>query len=162
MKVNIISNELMTYDMELHQYVLTSDAAMKYLGIDINSVYASQQVANAELIKQSMQVYDWMYSQLLPGAKANVEFLIATGDVYRDVIFKALLGQLEYAIESRGNEVPLQHGVLLSKGTVIPVEQLRGEVQVSLKTVQAITNAGLLYNGRYNWRVPVSQYRVGY
>jgi hypothetical protein len=162
MKVNITSDKYMTYNYALHQYVLTRDAAMTFLGIDLYSIYSSQQVANAELINQAMQVYSWLYDQLQPGAKRNVEYLIATGDPYREAMFKALLGQCEYAVASSGNEVSLQHGIQLSKGTVVPVETLRGRLQVSLKTEQAINSVGLLYTGQYRWKVPDRIYRKGY
>lgn len=162
MKVNITNDAYMRYDYELHQYIVTPEAIQKYIGIDIYSVYTNQQTAHAELVNQSTQVYSWLYDQLPPGTNRNVEFLIATGDPYRDAMFKALLGQAEYALASRGNEVPLQHGVLLSKGTVIPIEALRGNVQVSLKTEQALNRVGLLYNGRYSWGVPDRIYRKGY
>jgi|LFRM01.1.fsa_nt_gb hypothetical protein len=161
-KVNVYDDDKLKYDYDLHQYVINPDAIQKYLGIDIYSVYATQQVANAELVNQSMQVYNWLYDQIPPGTQRNVEYLIATGGVFREAIFKALIGQAEYALASRGNEVPLQHGISFSKGTAIPLEVLRGNVQVSLKTEQALRKAGLLYNGVYRWRVPTSVYRKGY
>lgn len=160
--VNITNDTLLDYDYTLHQYVLTVDAVKQYLGLDVVAEFRTTQKANAELIKQSMQVYSYMYSQIMRGNKPQFEYLIATGNQYREAIFNALLGQCEYALESRGNQVPLQHGVLLSKGTVIPLASLRGDVQVSLKTVQSLSEAGLLYSGTLNWVVPQTLYRVGY
>jgi hypothetical protein len=152
----------MDYDYTLHEYVLTAEAVKKYLGLDVVAEFRTVQAANAELIKQSMEVYAYMYSAGLRGNKPQIEYLIATGGQYRVAIFHALLGQCEYAMESRGNLVPLQHGVLLSKGTVIPLELLRGDVQVSLRTVQSLSEAGLLYGGKLGWVVPSAMYRVGY
>jgi len=160
--VNVYDDNLLKYDYDLHQYVLNADAASKYLGRDIYAEYQSQQIANAELINQSNQVYAFLYSRIAVGAERQVEYLIATGGKYRDAMFKALLGQCQYALESRGTDVPLQHGVLLSKGVVIPQEALRGSVQVSLATEQALSKSGLLYCGAYKFTVPNSVYRVGY
>lgn len=160
--INVYDDNLLKYDYDLHQYVLNPDAAAKYLGRDIFTEYQTQQIAIAELINQSNQVYGFLYSQISVGAERQVEYLIATGGKYREAMFKALLGQCQYALESRGNDVPLQHGVLLSKGVVIPQEALRGTVQVSLATEQALARSGLLYCGAYKLSVPNNIYRIGY
>lgn len=159
MEVNIFEDNYMKYDFVLHQYYLTPEATLEYVNVDLNAIYGSNG-AIVELKKHSSQVYSWLYSKVMPSSKMHVEFLIATGGMYRDAMFKALLAQAEYAATSGGNEVQLQHGVQLSKGLVTSIEVLRGNLQVALGVEQALSSVGLLFNGFYNWRL--INPRVGY
>ena len=159
MKISIISDEYMEYDLKSHKYILTPQAVLEELGVDLHEVYGSDDKITKELKKRTKEVYHWLYSKA-PASKYHIEYLIATGGIYREAVFEALLGQVEYAIESAGSQVALQPGVLLSKGSVVPLEQLRGDVVVSLRTQQALQEAGLLYQGFYSWK-PLP-FREGY
>lgn len=148
------SNEYMTYDKEEHKYILTSQAVIDYLGInliselnDINSV-ASQNKVNWFLYKVSDLIYSYIY-------KWNIrndiqEYIIAKIPSARNIIFKAMLEQVEYM--KVNGELATFSGVNITKGQVMPSFASRFICEMAkdkLNTIVKETGYPLTYSGAY-------------
>ena len=113
----------MTYSLADHRYILTIAAAndicnaAEYFGGDDKT----QRVLNSI----SRTIYDYIHSFGAPRNKFFVDYQIATRTSLREVIFNAMIAQLEAHIESGLDDLKKQSGVNIENGLVIDQRVLK-------------------------------------
>jgi hypothetical protein len=156
------NDDNLIYDVDLHAYVITPKAVENNLGENIEIAYGGLEKAQIQLKNNSRKLYSWLYSQINISSKKLVEYRLAMDVNYRDVIFQALLAQVEYALESSADTLGSQHGINVEKGTAMNIRDLRDERLVSAQAIQTLRSAGLLYTGTYGYTVSQAAYRRDY
>lgn len=149
------------YDLDSHQYILTYQGVINGLGEDLYQYNMDAQTAAKFLERVSKQVYRYIYQYVKFSATRWVEYRLAKDESLRDVIYNAILGQVEYYLASAGPLVALQTGLSIEKSKVIPLEELRGNRKIAESTEMILLNSGVLYTGDYPY-FPHDIYRTDY
>lgn len=155
------SDDIMEYDINKHQYVLTYNGVLQGLGIDLYQYNIDSENIDFFLKRTSAQIYNYIKIHVRNSSWLWVEYVMAMDSDLRDVIYEALLGQVEYFVASGGSLVALQHGVSLEKDRFVPLSELRGARKIADSTEMILLNNGLLYTGDYPM-FDMEKYRVGY
>ena len=154
-------DENLVYDYDAHQYVLTYQGVLNGLGEDLYKYNMDVPTAANFLERISKQVYRYIFQYPKQSALRWVEYRLAKEEELRDVIFQAIIGQVEYYLASAGPLIAMQTGVSIEKSKVIPLEELRGNRKIAESTEMILLNSGILYAGHYPY-FPKELYREGY
>jgi hypothetical protein len=143
------NDENLVYDFDSHQYIITYNGVLNGLGEDLYEYNMDVPAAAKFLERISKQVYRFIYQHVKYSATRWVEYRLAKEEELRDVVFEAILGQVEYYLASAGPLVAMQTGVSIEKSKVIPLEELRGNRKIAESTEMILLNSGILYTGHY-------------
>jgi hypothetical protein len=155
------NDENLKYDYDAHQYILTYQGVLNGLGEDLYKYNMDVPTAANFLERISKQVYRYIFQYPKQSAIRWVEYRLAKEEELRDVIYQAILGQVEYYLASAGPLIAMQTGVSIEKSKVIPLEELRGNRKIAESTEMILLNSGILYAGHYPY-FPRELYREGY
>ena len=155
------NDENLVYDYDAHQYIITYQGVLNGLGEDLYKYNMDVPTAANFLERISKQVYRYIYQYPKQSAIRWVEYRLAREEELRDIIFQAILGQVEYYLASAGPLIAMQTGVSIEKSKVIPLEELRGNRKIAESTEMILLNSGILYAGHYPY-FPRELYREGY
>lgn len=155
------NDENLTYDYDAHQYILTYQGVINGLGEDLYQYNMDATTASKFLERISKQVYRYIYQYAKVSTTRWVEYRLAKEEELREVIYQAIIGQVEYYLASAGPLIALQTGVSIEKSKAIPLEELRGNRKIAESTEMILLNSGILYTGDYPY-FPRELYRVGY
>lgn len=140
----------MKYDYDKHRYILTQSGVEERLKINLqkelnlsNSSNPADEV-NAFLNDVSLEVYDFVYAHVMN--KYAMEYLIAKKPLLRETIKDAMLEQAKYMYIN--GSIANESGIDFTKGTAIPLDEIRGERRISPYAKNLLSTAGLLYSGR--------------
>lgn len=101
-------DEKLVYDKTFHRYRLNHEGEILSNYIP-NFNFAYGENALTELDSQSNNVYNYLYSQTHQANVEYFEYLLACDEKLRDLIFKMLIEQLRYDIQSGGNGIAYEH-----------------------------------------------------
>ena len=103
-----LNDTKLIYDFNFHRYKLNYDSEIisRYVP-NFYEVYGDN--SDFEIDSQSNNVYTYLYSQTNSANKEYFEYLLACDETLRDIIFKMLIEQLRYDIQSGGNSVAYEH-----------------------------------------------------
>jgi hypothetical protein len=155
------NDDNLVYDFDSHQYIITYNGVLNGLGEDLYQYNMDVPTAAKFLERISKQVYRFIYQHVKYSATRWVEYRLAKEEELRDVIYQAILGQVEYYLASAGPLIAMQTGVSIEKSKVIPLEELRGNRKIAESTEMILLNSGVLYTGHYIM-FPRELYREGY
>lgn len=151
----------LVYDYDAHQYIITYQGVLNGLGEDLYKYNMDVPTAASFLERISKQIYRYIYQYAKLSTTRWVEYRLAKEEELRDVIYQAILGQVEYYLASAGPLIAMQTGVSIEKSKVIPLEELRGNRKIAESTEMILLNSGILYTGHYPY-FPRELYREGY
>lgn len=159
------SDDYMTYDYNMHRYVLTDKAVLDLLGENLNIILnnPSPETKNALLKKISNTVYNYILTASM--SPDYIEYILAMDVDLRPMIQDMLVSQVEYTLTN--GAVENFSGVNISKGSYIELDKIRNGQQVSMTVVQLANNMLPKYGHslRYACALPhvcKQFYRVGY
>lgn len=155
------NDDNLVYDFDSHQYIITYNGVLNGLGEDLYQYNMDVPTAAKFLERTSKQVYRFIYQYVKFSATRWVEYRLAKEDELRQVIYEAILGQVEYYLASAGPLVALQTGLSVENTKAIPLEDLRGNRKIAESTEMILLNSGILYSGHYIY-FPRELYREGY
>lgn len=101
-------DDKLIYDKTFHRYKINyeSEIVSHYVP-NFFEVYGEN--AEVEIDSQSNNVYTYLYAQTNSANKEYFEYLLACDENLRDLVFKMLIEQLRYDIQSGGNSVAYEH-----------------------------------------------------
>jgi hypothetical protein len=141
----------MKYDLVKRRYILTPDGVFFALNIRMENANMTIKDAERLLDRQSLQIYNFIKQHTAnTDAVKWKRYFMAKDDELREVIFEALVGQIEYYFASAGSLIALQTGVSIEKAKVIPLFELRGKRRIAEMSETTLEVSGLLYTGYYN------------
>jgi hypothetical protein len=155
------NDDNLRYDLNAHQYIITYNGVLNGLGEDLYQYNMDAPTAAKFLERISKQVYRYIYQFTKISATRWVEYRLAKEEDLRDVIYQAILGQVEYYLASAGPLIAMQTGVSIEKSKAIPLEELRGNRKIAESTEMILLNSGILYTGDYPY-FPGELHRVDY
>lgn len=154
----------MTYDYNMHQYVLTEKAALDLLGENLNEITNNSPTTTRALLKRNSGT---VYNYLIGDSQSPdyIEYILAMDEEQRERIQTMLVAQLEYTLFN--GAVDLYSGINISKGQYVDLKEIRGArkiadaVEVEANKVMRNYGFSLKYAGRLP-HVKKECYRVGY
>jgi hypothetical protein len=155
------NDDNLVYDLDAHQYIITYNGVLNGLAEDLYQYNMDVPTAAKFLERISKQVYRYIYQYAKLSTTRWVEYRLAKDEELREIIYQAILGQVEYYLASAGPLVALQTGLSIEKSKAIPLEELRGNRKIAESTEMILLNSGILYTGNYPY-FPKELYRVGY
>lgn len=153
-KIYPYSDDAMTYSEKWHRYVLTPQAVRDHLGVDLETRLNTRgavdraAVAPAFLNSVSRELYAYIYSCGVQNAMQ--EFLAAKHPAARDILFEAMLEQVNYTLLN--GDITKLSGVDIRKGTVMDRKALvvaqidPVAIEILSRPLDAVTPC-LIYNG---------------
>lgn len=101
-------DEMLIYDKIFHRYKLNfQNSVLSQYVPNVQMAYGSN--AQIEIDSQSNNVYTYLYSQTNQSNKDYFEYLLACDETIRPLIFKMLIEQLKYDMQSGGNAIAYEH-----------------------------------------------------
>lgn len=155
------NDDNLVYDFTSHQYIITYNGVLNGLAEDLYQYNMDAPEAAKFLERISKQVYRYIYQYAKLSTTRWVEYRLAKDEELREVIYQAILGQVEYYLASAGPLVAMQTGISIEKSKAIPLEELRGNRKIAESTEMILLNSGILYTGDYPY-FPKELYREGY
>lgn len=158
----------LVYDFAEHRYFLTIDSAQNNLGIDLANALGSEAKATRLVRKVSDFIYDYIYNFTREQNAVLIEYKIAKNDPqsgepeWRGALKKAMIEQLDYALQSDGDLIGYQHGVNIDKGTFMNVKNLRGRVEICAAAEKILKREQLLFRGMLNSYINIEDFRSDY
>lgn len=162
-------DEIMTYDYNVHRYVLTERGVERELGENLDLILNTAGDANPSTLAErilkrvSQTVYRYIYRDTQ--GEAWLEYILAKHPPLRDRIKEMLQAQLMYMLEN--GDISLYSGVNFARGQIMDVNALRDRAVVA-PDVEYLANEtveGLGYSLKYLGAlpcVPCELYRRGY
>lgn len=162
-------DDIMTYDVESHRYVLTERGVLSELGEDLDMVLNATGDANPSTLasrflrRVSQTVYTYLYRDTMN--EQWLEYILAKYPPLRETVKEMLQAQLLYMLMN--GDIGLMSGVNVAKGQVMDVYALRGKLRVApeVEDLAMRTISGLGYCLKYAGAlpcVPCELYRRGY
>lgn len=154
----------MIYDFDNHRYILNHEGSGEH--INIAKAYGSIENIKANLRSISRSIYNYIYSHTHSNNRNFVEFMLATEDSLRNVIYEAMLSQLIADVESGVDSVKNQAGINFENGQSLERPThfrhiLSPEAELILMNGDGKTN--ILYQGDRGFRLNDARYEtVGY
>lgn len=149
------------YDYNAHQYIITYNGVLNGLGEDLHQYNMDVPTTAKFLERISKQIYRYIFQFPKLSTTRWVEYRLAKEDDMRDVVYEAILGQVEYYLASAGPLVAMQTGISIEKSKAIPLEELRGNRKIAESSEMILLNSGILYTGDYPY-FPRELYRTDY
>lgn len=142
------NDDYLVYDIDRQMWVLTNLAVQRELGEDLISLAGNEQKAEVIRYEVSQDVMNYISRYSLNSAYKYKVWLLAKDENLRNLIKRVLLDQMRYYIRSGAGLIKDMHGIDISKGKVMNLQSMRGNVLVSASVEQQLLNSGLLYTGR--------------
>ncbi len=162
----IVNDTYMVYDLPKHMYIPQPKLFKDKLNLDINAWLGGEieELNYMEDLAYFIQDFCIEYAQSQDSNR--VKKLIAY-DIYEDAIGqrtslqRAYVELVRYAKNDEGDMIGIQTGY--RKGTVIPLNELRGSRELSSRLERVLKGTYLLYTGKRIWTLDDSvEYGVDY
>lgn len=140
----------MKYIKSKRQYVVTKDAVLNNLFLEeqIEEELKNSKKLNSFLMECSDDIYNMIYTYTLNSQKPVREWQLAKDKNYREVIKRALLAQVRYALRSAGSAIKDQHGIDFERLRSFDKGITRGFMHIAPEAERILENEGLLYVGK--------------
>ena len=157
----IKEDKYMTYDYENHIYIPTDELFLDKLGknLEVELGQNEDDGARESLNFRTDMAYfikdfalEYTQSCDIVNTRMQIEYDIAQDyNFQRRDLQRAYVEFARYAFNDEGDLVGLQSGVSLIKGQIVPVEQLRGRVELSSRLERILRQSGIWYKGTRAW-----------
>ena len=158
------SDNTMEYDLEEHQYVLTTSYVKKKLSTDLSTRLGSEDKALAFLQNVSDTFYTICYATCnVNYRQQNIktkEYLLAKDHTMREGIKKTLLAMVQSEIQSGALSTAYEHGRDFKTMLVMPKHTEYDDLVPAVKRLFELHE--LSYSGTYQFCVDPEDYRRDY
>ena len=155
----ITKDNYMSWDSTAHFYLPTDELIQAKLNINLEVELGSETEKNLFLEDAMWFIKDYLISygeqQAVTSNTRKIEYMLANNsNNERLSLQRAYVEFVRYAKNDEGDMVSLQTGLNLIKGQIVPINELRGRIELSGRLERILRNSGLLYGGVRTWTIP--------
>jgi hypothetical protein len=151
----------MVYDYDSHRYVLNHEGNGEHL--NVAKAYGSIENIKANLRSISRTIYTYIYTHTHTANRDYIEYLLATDESLRKVLYEAMLSQLEADVESGLDSVKNQAGINFENGSIIDRSaQMRYSISAQAEMILLNGNGktNIFYMGDRGFRMNDNRYEM--
>jgi hypothetical protein len=151
----------MVYDYDSHRYVLNHEGNGEHL--NVAKAYGSIENIKANLRSISRTIYTYIYTHTHTANRDYIEYLLATDESLRRVLYEAMLSQLEADVESGLDSVKNQAGINFENGSIIDRSaQMRYSIsaQAEMILLNGDGKTNIFYMGDRGFRMNDNRYEM--
>ena len=137
----------MVYDLDTRQYIITIAGVRNMTGINLVTLTGTTELADLFCLEASEIIYNYVYSMSQLQQIDYKRYWIAKDGDLRYLFKRILASQIKYMRISGANLLGFMHGVNIEKSKVLPLDSLRGMVEISSQSINMLKQSGLLYAG---------------